>query len=113
MESKKKDLIIMKFGGSCLQNAKSFDQITKIINTYLHGSKLLIVSSAIKGITDKLLKFYTKSCNEELDCEALLTEISNTHNSLINQIFSSRKEEYINSLGLMTHDNSTLNNICK
>lgn len=88
----------MKFGGSCLQNAKSFDQITKIINKYLQGSKLIIVASALKGITDKLLNFYTKSCNEELDCEALLTDIYNTHNSLINQIFSSRKEEYINSL---------------
>ncbi|MFX1363388.1 MAG: aspartate kinase [Promethearchaeota archaeon] len=97
MESKKKDLIIMKFGGSCLQNAKSFEQITKIISNYIEESKLIIVTSALKGVTDKLLKLYAESCKENPDCEDLLLEINDIHNSLINQIFNSRSEEFMNS----------------
>lgn len=98
MTLEKKDLIVMKFGGSCLQDAISFEQTTKIMKDYLKNSKLLIVASAMKGITDKLLDFYAKSCTESSECEEIVTEINNTHRKLINQIISSRKEEYIESI---------------
>ena len=57
----KKDLVVMKFGGSCLQDAKSFKQTTNNINLY-KDYKIIFVASAIKGITDKLINFYTKVC---------------------------------------------------
>ncbi|MHA1257609.1 MAG: amino acid kinase family protein, partial [Promethearchaeota archaeon] len=43
----------MKFGGSCLQDANSFKQTANIVRTYAKHSKLIIVTSALKGITDK------------------------------------------------------------
>ncbi len=98
MAPDKEDLIIMKFGGTCLQDSKSFEQTSKIIRNYLNQSKLLIVSSAMKGITDKLIDFYTTSCAESSECEQIITEINITHSKLINQIISSEKEEYIKSI---------------
>ena len=88
----------MKFGGSCLENSRSFEQITKIIKNYLKKSKLIIVTSAMKGITDKLIDFYNKSCNEGAECDYMIEEIKNIHNKLINQIIDSKKKEYEESI---------------
>ena len=41
------NLIIMKFGGSCLQDANSFEHTTKIIRKYKEQGKLVIVTSAM------------------------------------------------------------------
>ena len=91
----------MKFGGSCLENSRSFEQITKIIKNYLKKSKLIIVTSAMKGITDKLIDFYNKSCNEGAECDYLIEEIRNIHNKLINQIIDSNKKEYEKSINYL------------
>ncbi len=84
----------MKFGGSCLQDAKTFEQTTKIIKDYIKKSKLIVVVSAIKGITDKLLDFYEKSCSESEICKQILLEINIIHRKLISQTLNSNKEEY-------------------
>jgi len=91
----------MKFGGSCLENSRSFEQITKIIKNYLKKSKLIIVCSAMKGITDKLIDFYNKSCNEGAECDYIIEEIKNIHNKLINQIIDSNKKEYEKSINYL------------
>ena len=98
VENKKEDLIIMKFGGSCLQDAISFNKTTKIIKKYLKQFKLIVVASAMKGITDKLIDFYTRSCNQGSECEYILEDVYKIHKRLINQIIESKKEEYVKSL---------------
>jgi aspartate kinase len=94
----------MKFGGSCLQDAKSFEQTIKIIKNNQNEVKLIIVASAMKGITDKLLDFYAKSCTETSDCEVVLTDINKIHERLINRIFTSKGVNYINSIEYMRNN---------
>ncbi|MFX0106415.1 MAG: aspartate kinase [Candidatus Hodarchaeota archaeon] len=94
----KENLIIMKFGGSCLQDAKSFEQTIEIIRVYLNKTKLLIVTSAMKGVTDKLIDFYEKSCTESSECEQIVSEIHNIHRKLINQIILPKKNEYMETI---------------
>ncbi len=98
LESKKEELIIMKFGGSCLQDAISFAQTKEIIIKYLEQFKLVVVSSAMIGITDKLIEFYKRSCNEGSECEYIIEDVYNIHKRLIDQIIESKKEEYEKSL---------------
>ncbi len=88
----------MKFGGSCLQDAKSFNQIKKIIRSYHLKSNLIIVASAINGITDMLIDFYTKSCSEGSKCEYILDNVQDIHRSLISQIMDSKKKEHERSI---------------
>lgn len=90
-------LLVMKFGGSCLRNQNSFNQVKSIITDYLKESKLVIVASAINGITNKLIEFYTKSCLEEKDCALIIDEIYSTHDRIINQIMGEDSTEYQNS----------------
>ena len=94
MESNKNSLIVMKFGGSCLQNRDSYLQITNIVKKYMKSTRLLIVVSAIKGITNKLIEFYEKSCSEENNCDPLIEEIYNMHIQLVDGIIDKVRIEY-------------------
>jgi len=98
LTEKKNRLTVMKFGGSCLQDARSYSQTIKIIKNYIGKSKLVIVASAMKNITDKLIDFYTKSCNEDLECEVILNEINTIHWNLIDKIIESNTLEYEKSI---------------
>jgi len=101
MESSKKSLVIMKFGGSCLQNKESYLQITNIVKEYMKSTRVLIVVSAIKGMTNKLINFYEKSCSEEQDCDLIIEDIYNDHFQLINKLFDVDSSEYGGALELL------------
>ncbi|MHA2182292.1 MAG: amino acid kinase family protein, partial [Promethearchaeota archaeon] len=61
LTEKDKNLTIMKFGGSCLEDSRSYSQTMEIIKNYYGKSKVVIVASAMKNITDKLIDFYNRS----------------------------------------------------
>lgn len=93
--TKKNKLVVMKFGGSCLQDADSFEQVTNILNKYLKESpNLIIVESAIKGVTDEIINFYNKSCNDDPESQFLIEKIYKLHENVINQIIDKNKVEY-------------------
>ena len=92
--SSKNSLVVMKFGGSCLQNKESYLQITNIVNIYMKSTRILIVVSAIQGITNKLIEFYEKSCSEENNCDPLIEEIYNMHIQLVDGIINKNRSEY-------------------
>ncbi|MHA2121403.1 MAG: aspartate kinase [Promethearchaeota archaeon] len=91
----------MKFGGSCLEDSTSFTQTTEIVKNHMNESRLVVVASAMKGITDKLIEFYTKSCREGTDCDTILNLISDIHRNLIEQLFNSKSPEYDISLAFL------------
>ncbi|MFX1499045.1 MAG: aspartate kinase [Promethearchaeota archaeon] len=94
----KGNLVVMKFGGSCIRTKESFDQIIKILNARNKEDKLIITTSAINGITNKLIDFYEKSCLEDEECTRILKGIYNLHYNLLNQIISKDKKEYLDTL---------------
>ena len=98
------NLVVMKFGGSCLQDAKSFNQTIKIIQNYIKKSKLVIVTSAFKGITDKLISFYIKSCEEASECEDILENIYSIHKNAIHEIIDENKPEYNDTLDFLNEN---------
>jgi aspartokinase/homoserine dehydrogenase 1 len=98
----------MKFGGSCLENSESFLQTKEIIKKYYENSNLIVVCSAIKGITDLLIEYYEEICNQGTKCEDLLQEIKNTHNSLIEILFKSEQSEYEKSKSFLDENYSEL-----
>ena len=101
LSNKKENLVVMKFGGSCLENANSFSQINKIIRNYVKNSKLIIVTSALKGITDNLIDFYMKSCEEASECDYILDNIYNIHKNVIDEIINENKPEYNDTLDFL------------
>ena len=104
MSEKKESLTIMKFGGSCLQNKDSYLQIASIVKHHMTFTKVLVVVSAIKGITNKLINFYEESCSEENNCDLLVEEIYNMHIQLVDDILDKNRFEYDETVEfLQTH----------
>jgi len=97
----KDNLVVMKFGGSCLQNPASFRQTIEIIKDYNNRSKVIVVTSALKGITDRLIDFYVKSCEEEAECDFIIENIYNIHKKLIDEIINEDSAEYNNTLDFL------------
>jgi aspartokinase/homoserine dehydrogenase 1 len=91
-------LAILKFGGSCLKDNESFDQIISIIKLYQSNDKIIITTSALGGITDKLMDFYKRSCVEDIECDDLLEEIYRIHLNLLRSIIPEEKSEYQRAL---------------
>ena len=54
----------MKFGGSCLQNAESFNKIYEITKIY-ENEKKFYIASALNGITDLLLSTAKNIANQK------------------------------------------------
>jgi aspartate kinase len=96
-----KNLTVMKFGGSCLQNKDSFVRITKIVNKYKEGSKLVLITSALNGITDKLLEFYKASCDETKASDNIIETISNIHEQLIFQLIKENSVEHLQTFDFL------------
>jgi aspartokinase/homoserine dehydrogenase 1 len=101
LTGKDKNLTIMKFGGSCLEDARSYSQTMEIVKKYYGKSKLVIVASAMKNITDKLIDFYNRSCSEDADCDIILSEINSIHRDLIVQLIDSIVPEYTKSINFL------------
>jgi aspartate kinase len=83
-------LNIFKFGGSCFKTFESFGQSLKIVKHY-KNDKLIIVCSALFGITDKLLEFgnsvFVEGDNEEV-YRGFLAGIRNEHQRFINKLLN-------------------------
>jgi aspartokinase/homoserine dehydrogenase 1 len=87
-------LLVMKIGGSCLLDKESFKQVINIIKIYQPNYKVIITTSALNGITDKLLVFYKSSCAEDVECDSLLDEIYKTHTNILKRIIPEAVPEY-------------------
>ncbi|MHA1798099.1 MAG: aspartate kinase, partial [Candidatus Helarchaeota archaeon] len=87
-----KKAIIMKFGGSCLKSPESFNKIAKIIRKYKENNekKVLIVLSALSGITDLLIECANKA-NAHEKFDETLNIIRKIHSEIINLILKDYK----------------------
>ena len=72
-----KPLVVMKFGGAALATPENILITCKIINSYSKKNRLVIVVSAIKGVTDKLYQIGKIIREEKL--ELALKKIENLH----------------------------------
>ncbi|MCK4239192.1 MAG: hypothetical protein KAX33_08735, partial [Candidatus Lokiarchaeota archaeon] len=78
-------IVIMKFGGSCLQDTESFKNILNITEIYKEH-KRVYVASAFKGITDLLLDV-GKKAEKGIDIDKNIAFIEKKNYDIIDEIF--------------------------
>ena len=83
----------MKFGGSCLTDKNAFKKILKIANIYKDAKKIFVVS-ALKGITDLLLKA-AQGLEDIKITDQNISLIEKKHLDVIEQIFEEDSAQYI------------------
>jgi len=86
-------IIVMKFGGSCLTDKNAFKKILKIANIYKDAKKIFVVS-ALKGITDLLLKA-AQGLEDIKITDQNISLIEKKHLDVIEQIFEEDSAHYI------------------
>ena len=79
-------MIILKFGGSSVANARRIRQIAKIIDQYDHHSKISIVVSALQEITNLLEESGTLALGGTKDFNSTLKTIEDKHFEIINEL---------------------------
>lgn len=81
-----KKIKVLKFGGSVLKDETDFENIKKIIlNTKNDGYKVVVVVSATKGTTDKLLKI-CKTIHNQNEGNFLFKAIQEQHFEIIDKL---------------------------
>ena len=77
---------ILKFGGTSVADSSAISNVCDIIASRCRDEQLHVVTSAIGGVTDQLLKAARYAVDQNQQYEAILAEIRNRHISIIKEL---------------------------
>lgn len=81
-------MVVMKFGGASLRDGKSVKQISKIIKKRLPDQPIIVLS-AVKGITDILIRATKQALEDEATIGENLNQIASMHRKLVAETITS------------------------
>ena len=82
----------MKFGGTSIATVKDIQNVVKIINTLSTENKLVVVCSAVDGITDELIKISNEIQKEnKKEANKILARISQKHKQFVTHLITNSK----------------------
>jgi len=86
----KKPLRVMKFGGTSLGDASCIEEVAEIIRSSTHESDVVVVVSAMSGVTNKLIDAATRSeTGDRLAVASLFEELRKQHRSVVSTLIHS------------------------
>ncbi|MGG8495344.1 aspartate kinase [Tenacibaculum sp. TC6] len=90
---------VLKFGGTSVSSKVSLQNMLRIIESYnVETEPLLIVVSALKGITNDLLELLEHLSKQDNDYREILTKIVNRHRDFVTFLFDEENIELIKIL---------------
>ncbi len=84
--------VVMKFGGSCLKSADSFKMVLRAVNEYGDGRQLVLVPSALSGVTDQLISMANSAAKKE-DFDEALGLLVERHAKIAKEVLKGGREE--------------------
>ncbi|RAJ06874.1 aspartate kinase [Chitinophaga skermanii] len=97
---------VLKFGGTSCGSAKAIEQVCQIVQSYQKKGKMIIVVSAMSGITDKLIACGKLAGQGNDAYKQQLQEIEHKHFEAIRQLFPITIQS-----GLISQVKKQLNNL--
>jgi aspartokinase/homoserine dehydrogenase 1 len=97
---------VLKFGGSSVSSKFSLENILQIIKDYeLNKTSLIIVVSALEGVTNHLVKlFELLKNNEDNEYRKILKLISDEHHKFMNAIFQEIPKGLVQTIKALEKD---------
>ena len=84
--------IVIKFGGTSIATVKDIKNVVKIVNELSNKNKLIVVCSAVDGITDELIKISNQIRKEnKKEANRILASISQKHKQYATHLISDSK----------------------
>ncbi len=101
---------VLKFGGSSLANSDAIRRVKEIVETSAHSHKVIVVVSALGGITDSLIRVARCAANRDDSYQGQISEIRLRHLTIANQVVTHNRNLIIETL---TYQLENLSNILK
>ncbi|MDC3131989.1 aspartate kinase [Pelagibacteraceae bacterium] len=93
-------LIVMKFGGTSVANINKINNVANIVAKEIVKNKLIVVLSAMAGVTNQMQKYIDDiDSNEKLENDLLLTSGENITVAILSAILKKKKIKSIPLLG--------------
>ncbi len=93
-------LIVMKFGGTSVGSIDKINNVAKIVEKQLNDKKLIVVLSAMSGVTNKLQEYIDEiDSNEIIENDLILTSGEAVSVGLLSSILKKRNIKSIPLLG--------------
>ena len=96
-------IYVLKFGGTSVANLKRIENVVKIVekSTKNNSSKIILVVSAMSGVTNKLIKEFKKIKNEISDPEydVIVSTGEQSSSALISSLLNKKKIQSRSLLG--------------
>jgi aspartokinase/homoserine dehydrogenase 1 len=89
---------VLKFGGSSVANAENINKIVSIVGERLKNEKLVVVVSALGGITDALITSIVLASNGDDLYKEELQKIENRHLEMVKQLIPIAQQSRVLSM---------------
>ena len=84
---------VLKFGGSSVANAQNMSKVVDIVINAVDRDRTILVSSAISGCTDTLIKIGTLASERNESYKTLIDELQVRHHDIINEFLPREKQQ--------------------
>ena len=83
---------VLKFGGSSVANAQNMEKVIDIVTKAVDRDRTILVSSAISGCTDTLIKIGTLASERDENYKTLIDELQARHHEIIDSFLPVEKQ---------------------
>ena len=83
----------MKFGGTSVANAENMSKVVDIVSKAVERDRTILVSSAISGCTDTLIKIGIRASERDESYKTLIDELQKKHHDIIRELLPLEKHE--------------------
>lgn len=91
-------MIVLKFGGTSVANAQNISKVINIVANKSQENNLIVVVSALSGITDLLQLTASTAANKQAEYTQLITKIASKHHEVIEELIVSKNQEELKKI---------------
>ena len=84
---------VLKFGGSSVANAANMSKVVDIVTKAVDRDRTILVSSAISGCTDTLIKIGNLASQRDETYKELISDLQQKHHAIIHELLPREKQE--------------------
>ena len=84
---------VLKFGGSSVANAENMSKVVDIVTKAVDRDRTILVTSAISGCTDALIKIGHLASERDDSYKTLIDELQTKHHTIIKDLLPVEKQD--------------------
>ncbi|MHA6247975.1 aspartate kinase [Pontibacter sp. CAU 1760] len=79
-------MLVLKFGGTSVSNATAINQIAAVIKEKQYPKQMIVVVSAMSGVTDMLVSCYQKAAGHDASYHEVIQQLETKHMEAIEEL---------------------------